>query len=346
MIWKYLALVSIFLLYEVCLISSASTSIIEYKNVITVDDEPGDADFTSIKEAVDYCSPGDTIQVYSGIYNEDGIYIEKENISLLGISHELGEGNDTGKPFIKGNGSDSVIDIEASHVIVSNFTIENPDKETMNFTCDIFVQRNPGYEQNNITIENCNITSSAHTGIYVSYIRDNICIINNYIYNCFLDGINIMSYSPISSFIISGNIITDCKNSGIEFMSNDRNISGNKIKRCKLGISFGGNNNVIYGNDIENCNTGISYGGNGNIITMNNFKNYSRIGFWFNKLFFYPVKNRWIANYWDTWSGIGPMKILGFSVIGWRLLFFQIQLLIPIPWFEFDCFPSYEPYDI
>ena len=31
------------------------------KNIITVDDEPGDADFTSIKEAVNYSSPGDTI---------------------------------------------------------------------------------------------------------------------------------------------------------------------------------------------------------------------------------------------------------------------------------------------
>jgi hypothetical protein len=38
-----------------------------------VDDEPGDADFISIKEAVNSSNPGDTIEVYSGIYYEEGI---------------------------------------------------------------------------------------------------------------------------------------------------------------------------------------------------------------------------------------------------------------------------------
>jgi len=314
-------------------------------NIITVDDEPGDADFTSIKEAVNYSSPGDSIEVYSGTYPEDGILLTKENVNLLGISHELGEGNDSGKPFIKGNGFDSVIIVEASHVIVSNFTIENPETETLNFTCGIFVERHPGYEQNNITISDCIITNSAHAGIYVSYTRDNIRIIDNHISHCFLDGINIMSYSPISSFIISGNVITDCRE-GIDFMSDHQNVSGNRIRRCRFGIYFGGNNNILYGNDIENCTAGIQYGGDGNIITKNNFKNYSRNGFWFYKLFLYPVKNRWIGNYWDTRSGIGPKKILGASVVGWRLLYFHVQLLIPIPWFEFDWKPAKEPYDI
>ena len=47
------------------------------KNIITVDDEPGDADFTSIKEAVNASSPGDTIEVYSGTYPEDGILVKE-----------------------------------------------------------------------------------------------------------------------------------------------------------------------------------------------------------------------------------------------------------------------------
>ena len=73
-------------------------------NVITVDDE-GDGDYTSIKEAVINSNPGDTIEVYSGTYLEQGIHIVNDNIALLGISHELGEGDDTGKPFIKGDGT-------------------------------------------------------------------------------------------------------------------------------------------------------------------------------------------------------------------------------------------------
>ena len=95
--------------------------------IITVDDEPRDADFTSIKEALNYLSPGDTIEVYSGFYPEQGIHILNDNITLLGISHELGEGDDVGKPFIKGNGSESVIYVEASLVIVSNLIIENSE---------------------------------------------------------------------------------------------------------------------------------------------------------------------------------------------------------------------------
>ena len=73
-----------------CIIPSATSRftisrLTNDNNIITVDDEPGDADFTSIKEAVNYSSPGDTIEVYSGVYLEDGIRIVKDNITLLGL---------------------------------------------------------------------------------------------------------------------------------------------------------------------------------------------------------------------------------------------------------------------
>ena len=342
---KCLAVGIILLFVGTCTIPTVTSEQTYDKNIITVDDEPGDADFTSIKEAVNSSNPGDTIEVYSGTYPEDGILLTKENVSLLGISHELVGGNDSGKPFIKGNGFDSVIQIEASHVIVSNFTIENPETELLNFTCGIFVERHPGYEQNNITISDCNITNSAHTGIYISYTRDNIRIIDNHISHCFLDGINIMSYSPISSFIITGNVITECRDSGICFSGADhQNVSGNRIRHCSVGIEFGAANTSVYGNDIENCALGIRCGGSGNIITKNNFKNYSRIGFWFYKYLLWPGKNRWIGNYWDTWTGIGPKTILGFLVFEWGSEWTYIIFLIP--WFEFDWHPAKEPYDI
>ena len=89
-------------------------------NTITVDDEPGDADFTSIKEALNYSSPGDTIEVYSGTYFEQGIHIVKDNITLVGIAHELGGGGDSGKPFINGDGTAIVIHVQENHIIVSN----------------------------------------------------------------------------------------------------------------------------------------------------------------------------------------------------------------------------------
>ena len=97
---KGLAVAVILLFMGTCIIPSATSGLTNGKNIITVDDEPGDADFTSIKEAVNYSSSGDTIEVYSGIYREEGIRIEKDNITLLGISHELGEGDDSGKPIL------------------------------------------------------------------------------------------------------------------------------------------------------------------------------------------------------------------------------------------------------
>ena len=95
------------------------------KTVITVDDE-GDGDYTSIKEAVNNSNPGDTIEVYSGTYYECGIEIHTENITLKGIPYELGNGGDTGKPFINGEGKDFVIGyIMTEGVLVTGFRMEN-----------------------------------------------------------------------------------------------------------------------------------------------------------------------------------------------------------------------------
>ena len=341
--------VSVILLFiGTCIIPSATSGLTIGKNIITVDDEPGDADFTSIKEAVNYSSPGDIIEVYSGTYPEDGIRIVKENIRLLGISHELGGGNDSGKPFIRGNGTETVIQVEASHVIVSNFRIENPWSEPLNFVYCIFVGIIGPNALKNVTISDCIISNSTHKGIYVDeWYSENIKIINNHISHCNNTGIEIIS----KSFIMTGNVITDCREIGIYFRGAHHNISGNRIRRCGIGIAMLGDNNIVYGNDIEKCTVGIQYEGYGNIITKNNFKNYSRIGFWFvryfgDQIFLGFEKSRWIGNYWDTWSGIGPKKILGFLVFGWRLLQFGIQILIPIPWFVFDWHPAQEPYDI
>jgi len=73
--------------------------------IIIVDDE-NDGDFVRIKDALNYVNPGDTIEVYSGTYDEHTIIIDKKEITLLGISHELGHGYDTGKPFVNGPGTD------------------------------------------------------------------------------------------------------------------------------------------------------------------------------------------------------------------------------------------------
>ena len=89
----------------------------------------------------------------------------------------------------------------------------------------------------------------------------------------------------------------------------------------------------------------IRCGGSGNIITKNNFKNYSQIGFWFYTSIYFPAKNRWLGNYWDTWTGVGPKIILGFIVFEWGIPDL-IYILFLIPWVEFDWHPVKEPHDI
>jgi len=368
---KYLAVGIILLFIGTCIIPSATSGLTNGKrptngkNIITVDDEPGDADFTSIKEAVNYSSPGDIIEVYSGTYPEDGIRIVKENIRLLGISHELGEGNDSGKPFVKGGGSASVIQLIASNVTVSNFIIENSWSD---YSC-IRVGTDWPDELYNITISDCIISdciirNSSSRGISVSHMGHitNIIMINNQISHCNRYGIYVESvYNPVvytieGDFIISGNVITDCRDIGIYFLGDRQNISGNRIKRCKIGMHFRGAKNIIYGNDIESCSVGIYdyfvlprinedwVGGHTNIITKNNFKNYSRSGMWWLKFpsFIIMILNKfrkegWKENYWDTWSGVGPKLIPGVFVLGEYII---------LPWFNFDWHPAREPYDV
>ena len=337
---------------------------------ITVDDEPGDADFISIKEALNYSSPGDTIEVYSGIYREDGIRIMKENVSLLGISHELGDGNDSDKPFIKPDGTEVVIIVEASGVIVSNFRIEKLSSST----CITLGADEPSRNQNNNTISDCFILNPYGSGIFVNRIGRDINIINNTITGCSYDGISADSLD----FNITGNVIIGIDFDGIDIgYSGGKNISYNYISSCKNGIRMQGSNNIIYGNDIRSCHVGIlnyggskntiyynniedcpigfsNEGGGGNRIIKNNFQECWNIFPWFKVSFlnFLLNKDKWIGNYWEIWRGIAPKpvpspKIIpGIVFLGIPIPGGELPLVIPIPRFEYDWQTVKEPYNI
>jgi len=354
---KYLAVGIILLLAGTFVVPLGTSKQTNGKHIITVDDEPGDADFTSIKEAVDYSSPGDTIEVYSGMYLEEEICIVKDNITLWGIAHELGEGNDSGKPIIQGNGVNGIIWINRSYVTVSNFIIE--DIQEVISTC-IWVRNYWPHQDElyNIKISDCVIRSSigtlATTGIGIQAVYKNIRLIDNEISNCSV-GINLGR--SLGSSKTTGNIITDCSN-GIVLNYEQQNVSGNRIKRCARGISIAGTNNTIYGNDIDSCPIGIyrwglcEYIEGGNIITKNNFKNYSWNEPWWERqvivyLFYGFIKDKkdsWIGNYWYSWKGVGPSKIRGTLVLG--IGFGENEIAFPIPCFDHDWSPAQEPYDI
>jgi parallel beta-helix repeat protein len=374
---KLLTITIIFLFVETCIIPFATSELTNdirqttSTTIITVDDEPGDADFTSIKEAVNASTPGDTIEVYSGTYFEHEIIIATNEITLLGIAHELGDGDDSGSPSIKGNKSlGEVLRVEASNVIISNLTVENSNG--YNAGCIKAIQ-------NNITISDCifyTVKEGINPNTGISFTGDNIRIINNQMNNC-NPGIHAGTGLP-GSLTITNNVITECGiYGGIYLSCNQQNVSGNRISRCDKGINIHGSNNIIYGNEIESCHTGISnYEGSNNIISgnniefcpigfsnewgggnriiKNNFKNYNNSSWnepwWMRQMVFpygFDKKDRWIGNYWDTWTGIGPKKIQGVIFVGWVINGeFGWGFVIPIPGVEFDRQPAKEPFNI
>ena len=60
---KYFSIGVVFFFIGTSIVPSIQSEVLSEKTIITVDDEPGDTDFTSIKEALNYSSPGDTIEV-------------------------------------------------------------------------------------------------------------------------------------------------------------------------------------------------------------------------------------------------------------------------------------------
>jgi parallel beta-helix repeat protein len=352
---KYSTIGVIFLFMGTSIVPSIQSEFPSEKNIITVDDEPGDADFTSIKEAVIFSNPGDTIEVYSGTYPEQEIHIENDNIALLGIAHELGGGDDDGRPFIKGNVSlGTVLRVEASQVLISNFLIENSNG--YNAGC---IETN---EQNNITISDCIIHTKKdgdhpNTGIGVR--GNHIKIINNEINYC-NPGISARTDYPLS-LTITGNIITDCGiYGGISLHGNQQNVSGNRIRRCGEGIRIFGTNNTIFGNDIDNCPISVCSPAfnigeveRGNTFIKNNFKNYSRKPWWDRHVIFFlfygfvtDKKDTWIGNYWDTWIRVGPHRIFGWFGVGIVFAIAEGGIGVNIPWFEYDRHPAKKPHDI
>jgi len=346
---KYLTVGIILLFVGTCALPSVPSKHTYDKKIITVDDEPGDADFTSIKEAVNSSSPGDTIEVYSGTYLEQEICLVQHHITLLGIAHELGAGNDTGKPLIQGFKAGRILRVEESYVTVSNFRIDHPG--AFHSVC-LWIP-----DLQNITITECSIHNAnkeSNEGIQAGDC-DNLKITDNNVSNC-SRGISSGAHNP-GSITITGNVITDCLYEGIDLYCDQQNVSGNSIKRCGYGIRIAGTGNTIYGNDIESCPIGVydsdSYSHErDNTITKNNFKNYSRSArdaWWIRAMVLYlfglyvSKKDTWIGNYWDTWRGIGPHGIQGWLVVGVAFINYEGGIGVILPWFEYDRHPAHKP---
>jgi parallel beta-helix repeat protein len=257
------------------------------KTIITVDDEPGDADYTSIKEAVNHSTPGTIIEIYSGTYDEQEIVISLQNLTLKGIPQELGTGNDTGKPvvelsqlnanylfFINASSfsllgcvliggswvSSEVYAQYAAHLTLSNndiFSLHSPGISVYLFVCD--------YLQilNNTVTRSDNGSSVDPYGFYI-YSCDYALVQNNTFRNGYA---GILAIRTRNCSILNNQVTNTNADAAIKVVSvagyppasSNITISQNTVTNCSAtGIWVYAVNNIsILHNHVSVCRTGM-----------------------------------------------------------------------------------------
>jgi len=211
-------------------------------------------DYPTIGEATSHASTGDTIQVQSGIYNEN-VKIDKP-LTL--------QGQNKTNTVIEGNGGSnptSVLTLAANNVRVSGLTIKSQSySNTSRYAYGIWV------EGDNCTISD-NIIQNTYIGIWGSN-PSSTTITQNTITGNIKDGIRFFGGSQNT---ISDNNITKNAVSGIALNGYLNIITNNSITNNFRGIGLGASYSVLFGNNIESNNeSGIFLDGSQNVIAENN----------------------------------------------------------------------------
>lgn len=289
----------------------------------------GTGNYSSIQNAINHASEGDTILVFPGIYNES--IIVNKTICLLG--------KDKNNTIIDTNNSlYSAIIVQAPNISISGFTIQNN-------TVGIYVIGNVTSFENNIFLNN--IFKHNSCGIYLTNLSSGTLIYKNIFSKNQGEGIRLYRSN---NNIINENIITENGGFGIALWdsSNNNSITNNTVTNNIKGITFSRwcNNNIIFGNNIlENQKAGISfiysfnnnltsnyfinnsYGfylrdSSGNIIDNNNFsKNQQGIHLYDSPNNTINTNNIFYENNQDIWDGSRIIKTPGFE-------FFPVIFLI------------------
>jgi nitrous oxidase accessory protein NosD len=337
-------------------------------DIIIVDDE-GDGDYTTIKEAVNNANPGDTIEVYSGMYEEYNITINAKDITLKGILYELGTGNDSGKPIIKAIEQKTMISVEADNVVIQNFVIEGVSIPNLSQRIVAF-----RYSQNCV-LSNCEVIHNSLGSCVVVFGKSHKIMFNNITKgdtgirikgnNITVQGNRINKSNAGAGIDLTGNdnnilsnIINDCENNGIMFWVGANNIiRNNVIKKCQIGIFIdiweNAKNNLITFNEISENLNGILLmvieNEGGVYIHRNNFI-HNKVQILFMGLFlqFYYRHRILNGNYWSERSGIFPKVCFGISLFPIAFIpgGFPLIIFLPIPRLIIDWHPAKVPYDI
>ncbi|KYK21026.1 hypothetical protein AYK25_03955 [Thermoplasmatales archaeon SM1-50] len=266
----------------------------------------GTGNYTTIQEAIDNATNGDTIFVYNNTYNEN-IDTKLKKITLLG------EDRDT--TIIKGVSTDAVVRIGTSDTTISTFTIIGTPTEMViqvaSLSENVLITNNLikdggygislGLTTSKVTISENTIINNAFSGISGSTTTYNT-INHNSIENNGDQGIGLSLGSHHNS-IVNNSIKNNAKEAILidGLTSTDNTISGNDVSDNEIGIRLSkASSNKIQSNNIElsTMEGVLLQTSNENAIEMNNFIDNKR-----QATFKLSSRNTWDANYWSNWIG-------------------------------------------
>ena len=236
-----LASFTILFLVSVSFLMDRKLSVKATPTTWTVDDdrvECADADFTTIQEAINNATEGDTVFVHKGIFYE--------NVTVNKSLFLIGEDKDSA--IIDGNKTGSVISINADSVSIRGFTIKGSGSTS--YDSGIFVERSDGNDISHNTIIDNNY------GINLYYSSDNLISDNTIIDNN--DGVSL--YSSINN-VISDNKIINNYDGIILYYSTLNVASDNTLIENHYGTLFydSSRNVVFHNNFVSNIQQTYSY---------------------------------------------------------------------------------------
>jgi nitrous oxidase accessory protein len=189
---------------------------------------PGQGNYTTIQSAVDAASPGDTIRVHEGTYNEHVIIGKSLDI--------VGSGADT--TIIENEGGGHALNISADWVSISGITILMDADYSYEAAISLF---NASW----CVLTKNNVSNHYSTGILLQYSHNNV-ISENMVTRSWY-GIQL---EESDDNLIEGNILTDDGNAILLHVSNGNTVvSNNASANHRNGIMVkSSNNNTIADN--------------------------------------------------------------------------------------------------
>jgi len=257
-----------------------------------------DANFTSIQDAVDAASPGDTIIVYPGTYTEN-VDVNKDHLTIKS------EGGAETTIVQAADSNDHVFEVTADYVNISGFTVKGAGYLKIGIYlysvnhCDISdnnVSSNCfgiilDYSSNN-TITNSKASNNGGAGIYLQH-SSNDNIISN---------INTSSNNEVGIVVesssnnnLTGNNVSNNEVGICLAISSKNNVSNNYISYNSKGVALflSSNNNIYLNNFINNANSVNS------TASSSIWNSTSKITYTYKGITY----ENYMGNYWSDYTG-------------------------------------------